>query len=239
MATAPQIQAGIEALAEYEFRYMDLLKADDAPAGSGHATWVGCISTYPESRPEFVAKMLARSRCCESSEAYWHQVGQELGLQCKKPYVTFDAKALGAERVSSNGRLRGTLYAFDHNGPCGLADFSVGLDNWDVLSSVPHFCLRLDGIYLSEDRRGERLGAELAACAASAMLQVVTDVAQSITQRGRLEITFDSLACSISGWVASWYAAAYLAQRIGAEPSGYVEGRLRSRPVTLECVIED
>lgn len=71
------------------------------------------------------------------------------------------------------------------------------------------------------------------------MLKVVTHVAQAITQRGRIEITFASRVISISGWVASWFTAAHLAVCIGAEPSGYAEGRLRSRPVALECFIED
>lgn len=131
-------------MAEYEFRYLDLLKANDAPLDSDCPTWVACVSSYSEPRLAFVAKMRARSHRCAESEASWRQVGQDLELVCDNPYGSFQVDHLGADRVRSEGRLRGTLYVFDHTGPCGLADFSVRLASPDFAPGIPQFFLSLD-----------------------------------------------------------------------------------------------
>lgn len=239
MATLAQIQAGIDALAVHKFSYCGRLTKVEFDTKTGAPLFVGCTSFYPESRQDFVKKMLARTKRCAKAEASWRKAGKKLDLLCTNPYAEFDQDTLAREAPTGDG-FTGTLFAFDRSGPCGLADFSVGLDVLDFAPTRPQFFLRLERIFLSEDRRGEGIGAELAACAADAMLNVVTEVAQSITKRGMLELNFTSEVVSISGWLASWYAAAYLADRIGVQPgNGYAEGRLHSRPVTLECHLED
>ena len=236
MATEHQLRAGLKALAEYDFQYLDLLRFDEAAAGLTPPQWVGCASSYPGRRVDFVAKMLARTRRCEVSEASWRRVGQALELPCDDPYASFDASHLAAQRSRLAERLQCTLYAFDHTGPCGLADFSVRLESLELTSGVPHFILSLDCLYLSEDRRGEGLGAELAACAIDALLQIVADVSKAITRRGRLALTLECDVISISGWTVARRAATCLAERLGAHTDDYDQGRLQSRPVTLECV---
>lgn len=114
------------------------------------------------------------------------------------------------------------------------------MPNSESSRCLPLYCLTLHSIVISEDRRGEGLGSDLADSVGRAMLDIVADNLPKVTKRGAVDFWFRSEIVSVSGWLAASLVADYLeyALELDSEESGFV-GKFCSRPASLEVSLED